>query len=271
MQLFQINQHRDKDNIYFDGFDFFVTFVGGGIIMLRMTMKGKIIGVSLGPGEPDLITLKALKALNAADVVFCPATRTGDGRVKSRAMTILRSLSIDESKIRVFEVPMSRNREKAVEAYEEACAAMLLLARSGKTVAITAEGDACFYSSANYMYARLQQEGFPVDMIAGVPAFIAAGASVGLHLVKQQERLLVIPGDVRVEELLEAVVAKRTLVIMKVPLGEAVLRPFIARHLELNYHYFEQVGTSEEYHTASPQEILARDFTYFSILVIRPA
>ncbi len=41
-------------------------------------MKGKIIGVSLGPGEPELITLKALKALNAADIVYCPATRSGD-------------------------------------------------------------------------------------------------------------------------------------------------------------------------------------------------
>lgn len=62
--------------------------------------------------------------------------------------------------------------------------------------------------------------------------------------MKQQERLLVVPGDVLVEELLEAVVAKRTLVIMKVPLGEAVLRSFFNRHPELKYYYFEQVGTA---------------------------
>ena len=119
------------------------------------------------------------------------------------------------------------------------------------------------------MYGQLAQAGFPVAMIAGVPAFIAAEASVGLHLVKQQERLLVIPGDVIVEELLETIVAKRTLVIMKVPLGEAVLRPFIARHPELHYYYFEQVGTPQEYHTADRDEILGRSFTYFSILVIK--
>ena len=117
------------------------------------------------------------------------------------------------------------------------------------------------------MYGQLAQAGFPVAMIAGVPAFIAAGASVGLHLVKQQERLLVIPGDVIVEELLETIVGKRTLVIMKVPLGEAVLRPFIARHPELHYYYFEQ----QEYYSSVREEILGHSFTYFSILVIKPA
>ena len=208
-----------------------------------MENTGKIFGISLGPGDPELITLKALKALNA----------------------------VDETKIRLFQVPMSRDRQEALCAYDRVCGEVLELVRSGKSVGITAEGDACFYSSAHYMYGQLAQAGFPVAMIAGVPAFIAAGASVGLHLVKQQERLLVIPGDVIVEELLETIVAKRTLVIMKVPLGEAVLRPFIARHPELHYYYFEQVGTGQEYYSSVREEILGHSFTYFSILVIKPA
>lgn len=234
-------------------------------------MKGKIIGVSLGPGDPELITLKALRALNTADIIYCPATRSADGTIKSRAMDILSQLSVDMKKVHFFHVPMSHNRKEALNAYEEVCTEMLRQAEAEKIVAVVAEGDACFYSSANYMYERLRQNGFPAEMVAGVPAFIAAGASVGLHLVKQQDRLMVIPGDVLVEELLETVVAKRTLVIMKVPLGESVLRPFIARHAELQYHYFEQVGTPYEYYTALPEEILNRDFTYFSILVIQPA
>lgn len=234
-------------------------------------MKGKISGVSLGPGEPELITLKALNVLNQSDVVFCPGTRMSDGVTKSRSFDILRSLPVDQKKIRIFHVPMSRHREEALKAYDIVCQEILHLAGDGQSVAITAEGDACFYSSANYMYEKLQQAGYPVDMVAGVPAFIAAGASIGLHLVKQQERLLVIPGDVLVEELLESVVAKRTLVVMKVPLGEAVLRPFIMRHPELHYYYFEQVGTSAEFYSILSEEILARPFTYFSILMILPA
>ena len=181
-----------------------------------------------------MITLKALKALNAVDVIFCPGTKSGVGRMNSRALDILRLLEVDESYMRLFQVPMSRDRQEALCAYDRVCGEVLELVRSGKSVGITAEGDACFYSSAHYMDGQLAQAWVPAAIIAGVPAFIAAGASVGLHLVKQQERLLVIPGDVIVEELLETIVAKRTLVIMKVPLGEAVLRPFIARHPELH-------------------------------------
>ena len=233
-------------------------------------MNGQIFGVSLGPGDPELITLKALNTLNAVEVIFCPGTKSSDGNVKSRSMNILRQLPVDTAKVRLFQVPMSRQREEALAAYDRLCAEILSLIATGKSVAVTAEGDACFYSSANYMYEKLRQSGCPVKMIAGVPAFIAAGASVGLHVVKQQERLLVVPGDVLVEELLETVVSKRTLVIMKVPLGEVVLRPFVARHPELQYDYFEQVGTPDEFYTSDVETILACTFTYFSILVIRP-
>lgn len=233
-------------------------------------MKGKITGVSLGPGEPELITLKALRALEAADVIYCPATGMPDGKEKSRAMDILKQLPVDGMKIRTFRLPMSKNREEALAAYDAVCEEITRFAEEGKNVAVTAEGDACFYSSANYMYAKLRNLGYPVEMVAGVPAFIASGASVGLHIVEGRERLLVIPGDVVVEELLEVVVAKRTLVVMKVPLGEAVLRPFLARHPELTYHYFEQVGTPSEFYTSDVQTILERTFTYFSLLVIMP-
>lgn len=235
-----------------------------------MKNNGRIYGVSLGPGEPELITLKALNALNGADIIFCPGTVGVGGQEKSRALDVLQALPLDKTKIRVFQVPMSENREGALKAYDSVCEETMRLADQGQVVAITAEGDACFYSSANYIYEKLRQADFPVQMIAGVPAFIAAGASVGLHMVKQGERMLVIPGNVSEEELLESVAAGRTLVIMKVPLGEPVLRPFIAQHPELKYHYFEQVGTSREYYTSEPHEILSRPFTYFSILVVMP-
>lgn len=235
-----------------------------------MENKGKIVGVSLGPGEPELITLKALNTLKEADVIFCPGTMGKDEAFKSRALDILSALPVDISKVRTFHVPMSRNREEAMKAYDAVSEQMIGLAMLGKNMAVTAEGDSCFYSSANYMYEKLRTAGFSVEMIAGVPAFIAAGASIGLHVVKQQERLLVIPGDVIVEELLEVVVAKRSVVIMKVPLGESVLRPFIARHPELHYHYFENVGTAEEFYTSQREEILERSFTYFSMLFILP-
>ena len=235
-----------------------------------MEATERIIGVSLGPGEPELITLKGLKSLQQADVVFCPATKLADGEIKSRALDILKTLPVEQSKIQLYQIPMSQVRTKAHDAYDSVLKQIISLAAEGKMIAIVAEGDACFYSSANYLYEKLAQTGYSVKMVAGVPAFIAAASSIGLHLVKQQERMLVIPGDVLVDEMLESVVLKRTLVIMKVSLGEAILRPFILRHPELDFHYFENVGTPGEYHTSNVDEILARPFIYFSVLIIRP-
>ena len=152
-------------------------------------MTGNISGVSLGPGEPELITLKALKALQEADVIYCPGTQA-----KSRARDILEALPIKMDRVRLFHVPMSKDRTLANQAYDAICAEIANLVAMGKNVAITAEGDSGFYSSVNYMFDKLACMGLPISTIAGVPAFIAAGAISGLHIVKQEEELVVLPG-----------------------------------------------------------------------------
>lgn len=229
-----------------------------------------IMVVSLGPGEPELITLKALKTLQDADVIFCPAIKMAVNEIKSGAFDILKALPIESDKIRLYQIPLSKTQEDAFTAYDAVFDDVSFLVAGRKKVSFVVEGDACFYSSVNYLYERLIQAGYPVKMVAGIPAFIAASSSIGLHLVTQQERMLVIPGDVLVDELLESVVLKRILVVTNVSLGEPILRPFIIRHPELEFHYFEKVGTSEEYYASEIENILARPFISSSILMIRP-
>lgn len=233
-------------------------------------MSGKITGVSLGPGEPELITLKALNALNDADVIFCPGTIEKEGVKKSKSREILDQLILKQSQLRYFYVPMQKDRSAANRIYDEVCSEIALLKAEGEKIVIVAEGDACFYSSANYMFGKLVETGHVVDMVAGVPAFIAAASSVGLHLVKQGERLLVVPGNVTKEELQRSVSDHYTLVIMKVPLGAENIRTFIRETSDMQYHYFEHVGDDREFYTTDREEIISRPFTYFSVLVIKP-
>ena len=82
-------------------------------------MNRTITFVSLGPGEPELITLKGLKTLQQADRIFCPATLTTSGKQTSRAAHILQALEIEEEKIHPFVLPMSKDRQKAIEAYDQ--------------------------------------------------------------------------------------------------------------------------------------------------------
>ena len=131
-----------------------------------------VIFVSLGPGEPELITVKGLKALQTADCIFCPETLAKDGNRVSRAADILLQLDIPENTVHRFPLPMSKQREKALSAYDEVYMESSTLRQQGKKVCIVAEGDAGFYSSIHYVYDKLQADGIPVKHIPGIPAFI---------------------------------------------------------------------------------------------------
>ena len=170
-------------------------------------MSYPICFVSLGPGDPELITLKGLKKLRQAEIIYCPATMNKNGQLLSRAARIIEELGIGESAIRLFTLPMSKDRTEAWKVYdalyEEAASAW----DEGKKVVIVAEGDAGFYSSIQYIYDKFRENRIEVERTAGIPAFIAAGALAGLHIVKQEEQIIVIPGTLTAEELSEKIKA----------------------------------------------------------------
>ena len=228
-------------------------------------MTGNISGVSLGPGEPELITLKALKVLQEADVIYCPGTQA-----KSRARDILEALPIKMDRVRLFHVPMSKDRTLANQAYDAICAEIADLVTMGKNVAITAEGDSGFYSSVNYMFDKLACMGLPISTIAGVPAFIAAGAISGLYIVKQEEKLVVLPGIVTAKELATLLTDGHVVVIMKLSQCTEEIHRFMQENCRHEFHYYENVGTINELHSTNYEDILQKDYPYFSLMIIRP-
>ena len=151
-------------------------------------MNHPIHFVSLGPGDPELITLKGLNTLQKADIIYCPATQGKHGII-SRATSILKAIEVDESLIHPFILPMSKERTDALNAYNELFLDAQAEYLKGKQIVIVAEGDAGFYSSIQYVYDKFEEAGIPVDRIAGIPAFIAAGALAGIHIVKQEEQI----------------------------------------------------------------------------------
>lgn len=209
-------------------------------------MSNTVFFVSLGPGEAELITLKALRALQAADYIFCPYTLTKEEKQVSRAIEILTELGIEADKIRPFNVPMSMNRNEAILAYGKASEDIEELNKQGKKIAVTAEGDAGFYSSIHYIQDSLVQKNIPTERIAGVPAFIACGALANLHIVKQEEELIVVPGTITAESLLRQVKEGKTVVIMKVSKCIEAINEAIRSEPTVNFHYFENVGSKEK-------------------------
>lgn len=225
--------------------------------------------VSLGPGEADLITLKGLKALQTADCIFYPATILKEGAVSSRALDIMMELDIDPKKTIPFHVPMSKDRSPAINAYNLVSEEAVQQYLKSLKVAIVAEGDAGFYSSIHYIFDTLVKQNIRLEHIAGIPAFIASGALAGIHIVKQEEELNVIPGIISASSLIDKINSGKVVVIMKVSQCQDAVKECISAIPTATFHYFENVGVKEkEYYTCDTQEIISRKFPYFSLMII---
>ena len=219
-------------------------------------MQGNVSFVSLGPGDPELITMKALNVLRNADVVILPATagntREGSDRgkangVSSRAADIINHWDV-KAEMRLFDVPMSRNGQLAQCAYDDICMEIVRLYRDHRRVAVAVEGDVSIYASIHYVMERLHTMGVPVEQLPGITSFIAAAAVAQLSLVSHRERLQV---------------------VMKLSQCEAEVKKFMAGHPECEYHYFENVGAPDSCHIISAGEIAGRKFPYFSLMIIK--
>lgn len=233
-------------------------------------MFDSVMFVSLGPGDPELITLKGLKALQKADLIFCPSTALPGGRSSSRAKDVLLQLGIGESKLNIFNVPMNKDRSLAIESYKAVAEEISDKYKTGHKIAVTAEGDAGFYSTIYYISEYLTQENIPVSRIAGVPAFIACGTLANIHIVKQEEELEVIPGIITLNSLKEKIKIGKTVVLMKASQCEQVIKEALENIQDITFHYFENAGISgKEVYTQNREEILNRKFPYFSLIIIR--
>ena len=226
--------------------------------------------LSLGPGDPELLTLKAVRMLREADAVVVPVTEDSEGTVKSRAADII-SESYATVKMLCYALPMRRNREAVMKVYDHICSEITEWYHRGQRIVVVVEGDVSIYASVHYILDRLQQQNIPVTQEPGIPSFIAAAASAGLSLISQNERLVVLPGDADIEELRRLLTSRHVVVVMKLSQCQQVLKDYLVQYPATLCHYFENVGTPEAFHTTEKDVILKRQMPYFSLCILFPA
>lgn len=152
--------------------------------------KGTLYGVSVGPGDPELLTLKAVRLLREADVIAVPDSGNG----KNTALAIVAEWA-SEDKLQYFHTPMIRDKLKLQENYNEISIEIAKLLDAGKNVAFITLGDATIYSTYSYIYSILTARGYDAKFIPGVPSFCAAAAALGIPLCEGNEMLHVIPAS----------------------------------------------------------------------------
>ena len=140
-------------------------------------MSGIFYGIGVGPGDPELLTVKAIKAIEKVDVLIAPKTEKKDGSV---ALTVAKPYLKKDVEI-VYQVfPMVKGfAENSTDAWESNKQEILKLLRAGKNVAFLTIGDPMFYSTYIYVFRLLENEGVEIQTIPGIPAFAAIGSQLG--------------------------------------------------------------------------------------------
>ena len=161
--------------------------------------RGTLFGVSVGPGDPELMTLKAVRIVRTADVVAVPDTGRGPGT----AYHIAREYIADKELL-ACATPMTRDPAATAAAHRKAADAICAFLDSGKDVAYLCLGDVSVYSSYHYVHRLVVERGYDAQIVPGVTSFCAAAARAGVPLCMGDERLLVAPlAGASVDELLD--------------------------------------------------------------------
>lgn len=159
---------------------------------------GKLWGVGVGPGDPELLTLKAVRVLGQADRLLLPDA----GGQEKTALNIVKTY-IDGKPLSFVKMPMVRDKAVMEAAHEQAAREIRALLDQGKQVAFLTLGDPTIYSTYMYLHEKVLAWGYPAEIVPGVPSFCAAAARLNRSLCQGREPLLVIPASHDQESLLE--------------------------------------------------------------------
>jgi precorrin-2/cobalt-factor-2 C20-methyltransferase len=225
-------------------------------------MTGTLYGVGLGPGDPELITLKTARLIEAASVIAYPTLAGAD----SFARAIAAGLIKDGTREIRMDVPMSTKRQPAQDAYDQGAAEIRAVLEQGDDVICLCEGDPFFYGSFMYLHARLSSD-FKIEIIPGVTSVTACAARAGMPLAARNERLTVLPGPLPEAELKTRIEGAESVVIMKVGRHLAKIRKVIEDlGLTPRAKYVERATLPQE--VVLPLKDAPEKAPYFSMILL---
>ena len=157
-----------------------------------MKKPGTLYGLGVGPGDPELMTQKAVRILTACDTVAIPQKEQS----RCLALTIAAGAvpEVLQKPILCLDMPMTRDRQIRAHACDQAAKRLILSLEAGQSVAFLTLGDPSIYSTFGYLGRRVARAGFPVETVPGVPSFCAAAAAFGEPLCLDGEGLRILPG-----------------------------------------------------------------------------
>ena len=155
-------------------------------------MRGKLYSVGIGPGDPELLTLKAVRLLKECDVVALPK---GDGDIMTAKNIVNQVVNIDEKEQLIVYMPMTKDKEALAKAHQEGADAIIKLLDEGKNVVFITLGCPTVYATCIYVHKLVLKAGYEAELVAGVTSFCAVAARLNVSLCEKAEPLIILPGS----------------------------------------------------------------------------
>lgn len=178
-------------------------------------MSGRLYVIGVGPGDPELLTVKAARTLGRCAVVFTPKARIKD---KSVALQIAKPYIGEDARVEELVFPMTSNNETLEKAWEDSGKRIVSELRNGNDVAFLTLGDPMLYSTAVYLTRSVEKlfSTADIEIVPGIPAYGAAAALTRFSVGEKKRPVSIMPAGDNLEEIRTRITDGGTIVIMKV-------------------------------------------------------
>lgn len=230
---------------------------------------GTLYGIGVGPGDPDLITLKAKGVLERMKIVFAPVA--GKGR-ESIAWSIARRYVSNDARVHNLFFPMTHDRTERERAWEDNVRNIARVLETGTDAAFITLGDPMTYSTYGYLLKTMEQL-YPLIQkitIPGIPAYLAGAASVNLPLAQGHEILAIVPGSAPGERIQECLASSDTIVFLKHNSATRKIQELLHEmNLQERAIYVRRLGFPDELVTSDQAQGLSGREDYLSLIIVK--
>jgi len=245
-------------------------------------MTGTLYGVGTGPGDPELMTLKAVRIVRECDIIAVPISNRditskpiiwnvhNDDVRHALAGCIAYQIALSnipemaDKPVLALPMPMSKDKKELSRIHDAGAEAVADLLQQGRNVCFLTLGDPTVYSTYLYVHKRIQEMGYPAEIVSGVPSFCSVAAGMGIGLVENKDALHVIPSSYGIKEALEL---SGTKVLMKAGKKMAQVKKEI-RETNQKFYMMENCGMPEEKKYTDIEQV-PDETSYFALIILK--
>jgi precorrin-2/cobalt-factor-2 C20-methyltransferase len=238
---------------------------------VKLSGAGRLIGVGVGPGDPDLLTLKALRAVQSADVIAHFAKRGNVSNARTVVTPHLRAGVLELPLLYPVTTEISTAdpayRAAIEEFFDTAAADVAAHLDAGRSVAVLSEGDPLFFGSYMHLHVRLVRR-YPTDVIPGITGMSGCWSAAGMPIAQGDDVLTVLPGTLAESELTRRFLQNDSTVVMKVGRNLGKVRRALVAAGRLEQATYVERGTTDQQRLMPLTDLHEDAAPYFSIVLV---